>query len=447
MRKTVFSCAAKGLLLASMFIIQPLAHATDALLIKAKQLIDIKQADKAYAMLAPLQSERAGEPEYDYVLGLAALDSGHAAESVFAFERFLTLHPDNGPARLELARAYYVMGDTKASLQEFKTVKRAPTPQQASQAIQDYLSAINKIVADNEATRYRGYVEARAGHDTNANSATSLNQVAIPAFGGAIATLDPGSTKTSDDFASLGAGISVRHPYSAEWALNANADIHQRGYSDVSEYDLGALDAAVGLTRSIGVDQFTGALQYQKLNLNHSSYRQTYGILGQWQHNIDDQRQTTLYGQIMRLDYDTQSIRNANRYIIGTAYSQVFDGKYLPIVYGGAYLGAEQPLASGVSNLKNDFVGARVGGQLSLNTRMAVSANASFEDRRYQGEETQFLKRRSDLQTNLSFALTFIPTRDWLVSPEISYTRNQSNIPINDFSRVQYLVTLRRNFN
>lgn len=394
-----------------------------------------------------MQSERAGEPEYDYLLGLAALDSDHAAESVFAFERFLTLHPENGPARLELARAYYVMGDTKASLQEFKTVKREPVPQKASQAIQDYLSAINQIVADNEATRYRGYVEARAGHDTNANSATSLNQVAIPAFGGAIATLDPGSTRKSDDFAALGAGISVRHPYSAEWALNANADIHQRGYRDVSEYNLGALDAALGLTRTIGVDQFTGALQYQKLNLDHSSYRQTYGVLGQWQHNIDDQRQTTLYGQIMRLDYDTQAIRNANRYVVGTAYSQVFDGKYLPIVYGGAYLGAEQPLASGVSNLKNDFVGARIGGQLSLSTRMTVSANASFEDRRYDGEEPGFLKRRADLQTDLSVALAYIPTRDWLIRPEISYTRNASNIPFNDFSRVQYLVTVRRNFN
>jgi tetratricopeptide (TPR) repeat protein len=423
------------------------AQAADALLIRAKQLVDAKQPDKAYAILAPLQSERAGEAEYDYVLGLAALDSGHAAESVFAFERFLTLHPDNGPARLELARAYYVMGDTKASLQEFKTVKREPVPPQASQAIQDYLSAINKIVADNEATRYRGYVEARIGHDSNANSATSLNQVAIPAFGGAIATLDPDSTKTGDDFAALGAGISVRHPYSAQWALNANADIRQRGYRDVDQYNLGALDAALGLTRTSGVDQFTGAVQYQKLNLDHSSYRQTYGALGQWQHNIDDQRQATLYGQLMRLDYDTQSVRNANRYIVGAAYSQVFDAKYLPIIYGGAYIGAEQPLASGVANLKNDFVGMRIGGQLSLSTRMAVSANASFEDRHYGGEEPGFLKRRTDLQTDLSLALSYIPTRDWLIRPEISYTRNDSNIPFNDFSRLQYLVTVRRNFN
>jgi tetratricopeptide (TPR) repeat protein len=424
------------------------AHAADAVVAQAKRLVDSKHPDQAYDLLAPLQSDRAGEPEYDYLLGISALDSGKAAEAVFAFERFLAVNPDNGPARLELARAYYEMGDIKASRQEFDAVKRQQVPEQASQAIQNYLSAIDKIASDATGTKVRGYIEGGIGHDTNANSATSTNQIAIPLFGGAIATLDSSSTKKSDNFAFGGAGVSVRHPFSPEWTLNANAGITQRAYNDVSQYDIGTIDSSVGLTRTVGVEQFTGAVQYQKLGLDHSSYRQTYGALGQWQHSIDDQRQFTVYGQAMRLDYASdQEIRTVDRYLTGAAYSQAFDTKLLPVVYGGGYIGTERPTASGVSQLKNDFIGARAGGQISFSAKLALIAGASVEHRDYRGEEPGFLKDRSDRQYDFSLALAYMPINDWIIRPEIAYTRNYSNIPLNDFSRTQYFVTVRRNFN
>src|SRR5436190_22058297 len=80
------------------------ALAADAILQRAKKLIDENKAPQAYALLAPLQSERAGEADFDYLLALAALDSGKPAEAVFALERFLAANPDHGPARLEWAR-------------------------------------------------------------------------------------------------------------------------------------------------------------------------------------------------------------------------------------------------------------------------------------------------------------------------------------------------------
>jgi tetratricopeptide (TPR) repeat protein len=436
------------LVAATLLFFQGTAYATDPLIEQAKRLVDAKQPEQAYQLLAPQQSDRAGEPEYDYVLGLAALDSGKAPEAVFAFERFLALHPDNGPARLELARAYYEMGDIKASRQEFEIVRRGKIPQPANQAIQNYLSAINKIIADTESTKVRAYVQAGGGHDSNANSATSSTQIAIPAFGGSIATLDPQSTRKSDSFLTAAAGIDVRHPFSPEWALNASLDANQRSYGDASHYDLGVLDASAGMTRTLGVEQFTGALQYQKIDLAHTSYRQTYGALGQWQHSIDDQRQFTVYGQLMRLDYaGDQHIRTTNRYLVGAAYSQAFTGPYLPVVYGGAYAGTERPIASGVSQLQNDFIGFRTGGQISINARTAITAGGSIEHRNYQGEEPGFMRDRADRQLDLSLALLYIPANEWVIRPEIAYTRNHSNIVLDDFARTQFLVTVRRNFN
>lgn len=433
--------------LLGMFALHSTAIAADPQLVEAQRLINGKKFAEAYSILAPLQSDRAGELDYDYLLALAALDSGKPSEAVFALERFLLINPNHGPARLELARAYYVMGDLKSSRLEFETVKRQKIPTQVTEAIQHYLSAMNAIAA-NDGTRVRGYISLGAGHDSNANSATSATQVAIPIFGGAIATLDSASRSRSDNFMTGGAGVSVRHPLSAEWALNSNASFNSRRYNDASQFNLSNIDASTGLTRTLGVEQLTAAVQYQKLYLDDSSYRQTYGVLGQWQHNFDEQHQFTAYGQAMRLDYSgTQKIRDANRYLLGAAYSQAFTGKYLPVAYVGAYAGKERPDASNVPNLGNNFVGLRAGGQLSFSGSLALLASASAEHRDYRGDEPGFLRKRADRQHDVSLALLYIPKADWMIRPEISYIRNNSNIVFNDFSRTQFFVTVRRNFN
>lgn len=445
MKKSGF--AKRTVLALALAAIQISAMAADAQLQEAQRLVNSKKPAEAYALLAPLESDRAGDSEYDYLLGISALDSGKATQAVFAFERFLMVNPDSGPARLELARAYYVMGDIQASRQEFEIVKAQRIPTGVSAAIQEYLSAMNSIVAGN-GTRWRGYVELGGGHDSNANSATSANQIAIPAFGGAIATLDASSRDQADEFLTGGAGISVRHPFSPEWAFSASGSFNSRRYSEVDQFNLGNIDGSAGFTRTIGVEQFTGAVQYQKLFVDDSSYRQTYGLLGQWQHSFDDTRQFTAYGQAMKLEYASgQAIRDADRYLVGAAYSQAFEGKYMPVGYVGLYGGRERPDASNVPHLGNNFYGVRAGGQLSFSAKLALVGSVSYENRDYQGEEPGFLRNRNDKQSDISLALVYIPVTDWVIRPEISYINNDSNVVLNDFSRTQFMLTVRRNFN
>jgi predicted Zn-dependent protease len=88
------------------------AHAADAGLDRAAELIGAHQADAAYAELAPQEVVRAGEPRFDHLLGLAALDSGHVTQAILALERVLARQPGNQPARAELARAYLAAGET-----------------------------------------------------------------------------------------------------------------------------------------------------------------------------------------------------------------------------------------------------------------------------------------------------------------------------------------------
>lgn len=442
-----FAPAKRIAALACLVLIQQSAMANDTNLQQARQLLAGKKASEAYALLAPLQSQRAGEPAYDYLLGIAALDSGKATEAVFALERFLVAEPGNGPARLELARAYYMLGESTASRREFETVKRQQPPEQVNQAIQSYLSSINQIAASQGST-IRGYIEMLAGHDSNANSATSSNQIAVPALGGMIGLLAPASRRRDDNFAGLASGISARQMMSADTAINMSANISQRYHDKFSQYDIGYLDTSLGLSRIHGIDQYTGAFQYQKLMVDRDSYRSVFGLLGQWQRTIDDQRLMTAYTQISRLEYSgPQSVRDADRYVVGAAFSQALSRAYTPVVYTGIYIGRENARRANVAHLDNKIAGLRVGGQLNISASFRLIANASLEKRRYGANEPFFLRRRSDRQTDFSLGGSYSPALYWTIRPEVIATRNRSNIVLNDYSRTQYLVTVRRDFN
>src|SRR5712691_6667742 len=177
----------------------------DALTDRAKALIARKDAKAAYTLLQPQESARAGDPEFDYLLGLAALDSGDPERAVFALERVLAVQPNNHLARAEIARAYLAMGERDTARREFETVRKQPIPESAKATIDRFLSAI----AAGDTTQLTGFVEFGLGYDSNVNSATAGSQIAVPALGGIIVTLNQSSTQRHDYFAQLSGGANL----------------------------------------------------------------------------------------------------------------------------------------------------------------------------------------------------------------------------------------------
>ena len=81
--------------------------APSTVLDEARRLIADGQAADAERLLAMHELEMAGQPLFDYLFGVAALDSGHPAAAVPAFERVLAGEPDSASARLEFGRALF----------------------------------------------------------------------------------------------------------------------------------------------------------------------------------------------------------------------------------------------------------------------------------------------------------------------------------------------------
>jgi len=132
----------------------------------ATELLAARNAKQAYEELAPLQDRFAGQPEFDYVFGVAALDSGHIDDAIIAFERVLAVMPNHAGARMDLARAYYASGAFDLAEAGFRRLQLLNPPPQAQAAIARYLAAIRQRRGEAQGG-WLAYTELGIGYDSN----------------------------------------------------------------------------------------------------------------------------------------------------------------------------------------------------------------------------------------------------------------------------------------
>ncbi len=423
-------------LLVALFSMPALA---DEILDRAKRLIDTKDAKAAYELLRPQEARRAGEADFDYLRGAAALDAGDAQAAVFALERVIAVQPGHLQARAELARAYYELGEGESAKREFETVRRGNVPPEVSASIDRFLSAIER-----GPTRLYRYLEATFGFDSNVNSATGSSPLAVPGLGNVV--LGPGLTRDGDTYLGLGAGLSVIHPIDPTLALTAGLSANNKMNGQTTAFDTSSIDGNAGLRLTRGKDVFSGSFVAQSFSVDNSRFRDSMGAVAQWQHNYSETRQASLFTQYSDFEYPSQRVRDAGRWIYGASYAQALGGSRNAAVFGSAYFGREDERTAGVPHLGHKPYGVRVGGQLDLMPDWVGFASFGWEQRRYGGNEPLFNIRRQDVQIYLRVGANWRIAPLWLVTPQIGYTENRSNIALNRYTRTLASLTVRREF-
>lgn len=411
-----------------------LAAAADAPLEEARRLIDQGRAQDAYQLLAPLEERYAGTPDYDYLLGIAALDSGLPGPAVFALERVLALDPENDLARAEIARAYYQLSEYETAEREFETVRRSSAlPAAARPTIDEYLTRIARA-RDRFGPTVTGFLSLGAGYDTNVNSGTSESQVTIPFLGQQPIQLVDDARETSSPYTLIAGGVNVTKPIADGVAVLGGA----RGYWRNNASPFSTQDAYVygGVGVERGRHGFVVAAQGETFRVDAEALRNTFGGFAQWSTTLAENHRVTLAGQINRLEYPDFGNRDATRYSVSLGYAGVLDGPREPGVFAGVYGGTEDEREDEFPQFGHDFYGARAGASIALLPRLRTFGSLAVEQRNYGGRDTFFEVQRDDTQYSVTGGFVYQLYRNWQVRPNMAYFRNESNVPLNDFSRV-----------
>ena len=88
----------------------------------------------------------------------------------------------------------------------------------------------------------------------------------------------------------------------------------------------------------------------------------------------------------------------------------------------------------------------RSGAQWYINDNWDLFAGAGYQSGRYDKENASFLETRRDRQTDFGAGVNWRFARQWSLRPQATYVRNDSNIAIYTFNRLDASINLRREF-
>lgn len=411
---------------------------------KADALMKAGKPAEAYSLLEPFEFEQAGNVKYDYLLGISALDSGKPDKATLAFERVLAVDPNFAGARLDMARAYFQLGDYARAKLEFETVLSQNPPEAARVTVQKYLAAIDEREKAKR-TLVTGYVEGSVGHDTNVNASTSQGQIPVPALGNLVFTLNPSNVKAGDNYLSLGAGGEVNHQIAdSKFSVYAGADLKDRANNTQDKFDFMSVDARAGLGLNEGANTFRAGLIGGRFWLDNKQNRDTGGVNADWRRVMDPSNQLNVFGQFARYRFEpTVAVNNFDQSTVGAGWLHVL-GEGKALVFGTLFTGTESAIERADGGKR--FNGLRIGGQTQINEKTDLFASLGAQRGNYAKQNVSFLTTRSDSLYDFAVGLNWRFAESWTLRPQLLYARNNSNIVIYQYDRTDVSVTVRRDF-
>jgi len=432
----------------------------------AEALLKAGKPAEAYALLEPMEFERSGEVRFDYLLGIAALDSGKPDKATLAFERVLAVDPNFAGARLDMARAYFQMGDMPRAKAEFEAVLKQNPPEAARVTIRKYLDAIAAHEAA-KLTRISGYVEGVLGHDSNiANSSTQTFTFApgSPWSGLFPGNLLPPAAKLMGGYEGVNAGGEISHSLNERWGVFAGADFRQHGNMVHTIYDTMGVDGRVGVMYGEKENVYRLSLTGGQFYSANSMRRDSLGVSGEWQHVFSPADQMSVFVQIgqnrsagfpatspttdARIEGDTDQI------VIGEGLVHIMDeGKQA--LFGSIYVGEEKDVApvispglpnGGRTDGRKKFGGFRVGMQSSFTDYLDGVASFGWQKAAYQHVNNLIMRSRNEKLYDLTVAANWRVDEFWSIKPQIALSQKKSNISLYSFDRMDVSLTIRRDF-
>ncbi len=413
---------------------------------RADQLLKAGKADEAYQLLAPLEAQLAGKYQYDYLLGIAALESDRPTTATFALERVLSVKPNFAGARMDLARAYFALGDYGRAGREFEKILSLNPPEHAREVAERYLGAIARVDSQSKPTRLSGYLELGAGHDTNVNSSPDQSTVFIPVFGLDF-NLDASNQQTDDNYLQTAGGVSVSHRLKESASLFGSIDATSRRFADASEFDQDAANGIIGVALGSGRDTVKVGIHTGRFWLDEDVNRDNYGMDLSLQHFYEPSAAVTLFAQHNRLRHADEELEanDVNQNIVGVNWFRALSGTGSDVVFFSSYLGQENDINGRADGAKS-LVGFGVGGQKALTPSLALYGNFGLQYGNYKEINQAFQVDRRDEFRVAEVGVSWSVSKDWSLRTDLTHYDNESNIAINDYDRTDASISVRRDF-
>lgn len=411
------------------------------------ELIGAERYEEAYALAISDLEAWEGDTDFDFLYGIAAIESGNPNESVFAFERVATTAPRNVTrqrARLELARAYLLTNNLAASETLFNEVLTTNPPENVQDNIRAFLSLIEERRSSRKST-FSFAIAPVIGHDDNINSATSNGLIDTPLIGEI--ELNSEGLKTGDEFLDVTANFAYKKPFSRDRALDLTLVANRHDNQSTDQFDI---DYVLGdLSYGYGNQQhrFRHSLQVQSVFLDGARFQNTYRFNNSWQRagengwyqGLSAAMSTTR--NVNTADSPLSELKDTNQILVSgslTKLSEKFTNTFT------LFYAQDNALASQGEHNGRDYYGLSHSVLWRLNGKHTPYARLSYQSTGYDATHPIFFNDvRDDDNVSAALGWTWQYSRRLSINSEMAYNDASSNIALFEYTRFKYQLGLQ----
>lgn len=388
-----------------------------------------------------------GNTQFDLLYGIAALETGHANDAVFALQRVVVSAETplvRQRARLELGRAHLLTDNLVASEEQFRAVLASNPPQNVRGNIEAFLALIEARQRQQHPS-FNWSLSSAIGHDDNINSATSDGLIDTPIIGEI--ELNPSGLKTSDEFVDLGVAMTYRHPISRDRSLDATLNLNRHDNLSSNSFDIDYGLADLTYTYGSGRNRFRHGLQAQKILLDDEGFQNSYRINNAWQHAGNNGWYQSLSLSLAANRFDNSDdapradLRDTNQVLLSG--SLIKPGRSFTHNFTLYYANDKARSDAGEHNGR-DYYGVSHGVTWRLSSRHTPFSRLSIQKTEHHDEHPVFfLDTRNDTAMSVALGWIWQYNGHFAVNAEMNYTRTDSNIALFEYTRFRYQVGLR----
>lgn len=406
-----------------------------------RQLLDDGQPQRAYALAEELADIYAGDPDFDFFYGLAALDSGYPALASFAFERIIMFDHGTPRVRLELARAYYLLGNFDSAAEEFKRVLLLDPPRNVKDKVEQFLQAI-QAQRDTQSLVYAGSVSIVGGYDSNVNSATSERSIFSDLLSSTV-TLSEDSRKQEDAFTGVAAQFNMNYPLSQKKAVFGGVSFSNHTNSTNTNFDTNSLTLSGGYLFNKKTARVRIPLTLQTYYLDGEQIRNSVSLGLDWSDSISPKTQLIHFGLLNAAKNPNDNKKNSMTFIAGSGVTRAIS-RWPINVMGSLFIGNDR--YSDTEYLGKYMLGTRLSVSYQKMRQHQFTLNLVLQQALHETDDPSFNNTREDTFLDMTFLWSWILDDNLIMTSKVEYTDNHSNLQLYDYDRIQSQIGIEYRF-
>lgn len=402
---------------------------------RAVSLMNAGKFAEAFEVLKLALVDFPQDQDIRFLIGQCALELNRPGEAIVHFEAMLAASPNLPRVRLELARAYTADKRYDLAREQFNLVIASNPPPAVGENVQKFLTMIDSR------RPWHGRLSASLMSDSNVN--TGPGSASILAGAPTSQTI----TGRSDHAWNLIASLSHIHAVDNAFAWQSDVSVNLLDYHEENASDLDMLSVSTGPTWALGQYTVSIPLVHDRIKVGHDPYSHSTGIAPQLHYAVSPDLQLTSSLSLASRKHDKPSAvaRNGQVHsVTGGARIRLSDALHLQ---PSLRYSREQTTED---YFDNSSLAASLGLTSSWPEGLTLFAQPTITQINYAAPDP-FLagacdgcnNTRRDWQYQFTVNLSRPIGKTGLSAAlGYTYTRNDSNVGLNDYTRHQGTVML-----